>query len=299
MEDTKSSINRRDFLRGATYAGLAMSMGLPFEFGIAQDEIKKARVVLIRDKDVLDGRGNINADIISRMLDEAISVLLDAENPLKAWKQLVKPDDIVGIKSNEWSHLPTPDEIEQAIYNRVRDTGVSGKNIEIADRSVLDSEIFLNSTVLINVRPLKTHHWSGIGGCLKNYIMFVPQPSDYHDNSCADLATLWKLPVVKNKTRLNILVLLTPLFYGVGPHHFDNKYSWEYKGILVGTDPVAVDSVGLYILEKKRESYFDEPKPILPPPHHVAYADIRHNLGISDLKKIEIVKLGWQKDILI
>jgi hypothetical protein len=129
--------------------------------------------------------------------------------------------------------------------------------------------------------------------------MFVPEPSDYHGNSCADLGALWKLPAVKGKTRLNILVLLTPQFHSIGPHHFDPAYVWEYKGILAGTDPVAVDAVGLRLIEKKRELFFGEPKPFRPPAHHIAYADIRHKIGVSDLSKINLIKLGWQEDILI
>jgi len=299
MPDTKSNINRRDFLRGAAFAGLAASMGLPLELSWADEETKKTRVVLIRDEKVLDNKGHINAEIINRMLDRAIATLFDKEESLDAWKQLISPDDIVGIKSNEWSYLPTPAEIEQAIKTRVKDAGVPEKNIEIDDRGLLNNEIFLKSTALINVRPLRTHHWSGIGGCIKNYITFVPDPYNYHDNSCADLAVIWKKRLIKDKTKLNILVVLTPLFYGVGPHHFDMTYTWNYKGILVGTDPVALDSVGVRLLEAKRQAYFDKPQPIMPPPHHVAYADIKHKLGTSDIKKIELIKLGWQEDVLI
>jgi hypothetical protein len=43
----------------------------------------------------------------------------------------------------------------------------------------------LNSTALVNARPLRTHHWSGVGTCLKNYIQFVPEPSSYHDEGCS------------------------------------------------------------------------------------------------------------------
>jgi hypothetical protein len=299
MKKSKNIINRRDFLRGAAYAGLAATMGLPFETSWAEDEIKKTKVVLVRDSQVIDDKGNVDADVIQQMLDQAIAVLFDIEEPLEAWKQLVNADDIVGIKSNEWADLPTPEELEQAIKNRLMKVGVPARNIDIDDRGVLYSKTFLKSTALINVRPLRTHHWSGIGGCIKNYIMFVPDPYNYHNDSCADLAVIWKKPLVKDKTRLNILVLLTPLFYGIGPHHFDKTYTWHYKGILVGTDPVALDAVGVQLLEAKRQAYFDKARPILPPPHHVAYADIRHHLGTSDQRKIELVKLGWQEDVLI
>lgn len=96
-----------------------------------------------------------------------------------------------------------------------------------------------------------------------------------------------------------MLVMLTPLFHGIGPHHFDREFVWPYKGLLVGTDPVAIDSVGVRILQAKRLVYFGEERPLKPPAHHVKFADIRHKLGISDPARIDLIKLGWTKDILI
>jgi hypothetical protein len=298
-KSTTGGVTRRDFIKGASLAGMAAAFGMPFEITFADDILPKTKVILIRDKDVLDVDGNVNADIISGMLDEAVSALFETENPQEAWKKFIKPDDIVGVKSNEWGPLPTPAELEQAIKSRIMEAGVLENNIAIDDRGVLYNDVFNNATALINVRPSRTHHWSGVGSLLKNYIMFTPRPDDYHDNSCADLAKLWQSKGLDVKTRLNILVLLTPLFHGVGAHHFDRTYLWSYKGLLVGTDPVAVDATGLRIIEAKRERYFGEYRAMKPPPHHIAYADIKHGLGVSDPNKIELVKLGWKEDILI
>jgi len=146
---------------------------------------------------------------------------------------------------------------------------------------------------------MRTHHWAGVGSLIKNYIMFVETPWDYHDNSCADLGKLWKLPIIKDKTRLNILVMLTPLFHGVGAHHFDKKYTWRYNGLVVGTDPVACDAVGLAIIDAHRKAHFGDDRPMKPPAHHIAFADTRHGIGTADLNKIDLIKLGWQDGILI
>jgi hypothetical protein len=260
---------------------------------------KKARVVLIRNEDVLDADGHTKSDVIATMLDEAVTVLLGEKDPEKAWQQLIKPDDVVGIKSNVWSYLRTPPELEAAIEERVVAAGVKQKNISIDDRGIRGDHNFQNATALINVRPLRTHNWSGVGSLLKNYIMFVPEPQAYHDDSCADLAKIWKMPELKGKTRLNILVVLTPQFHGTGPHHFNPKYTWPYKGLLVGLDPVAVDSTGVRILLAKRREFFEEDRPINPPPKHVFLADTRHGLGTADPNRIELVKVGWEEDILI
>lgn len=299
MRRSNEVITRRDFIRQATYASLAIALGLPAEEREKPKSSKKTKVVLVRDGDAIDSKGRVNAKVIQQMLDLAVASLFDKKDPVDAWKLLVKPSDIVGVKSNVWDPLPTPKVVEDHIKKRLMDVGVPEKNIGIEDRGVLYHKVFLNSTALINVRPLRTHHWSGIGGCIKNYIMFVPEPSDYHDNSCADLGALWKLSLVKGKTKLNILILLTPLFYGIGPHHFDSTYVWNYKGILVGTDPVALDAVGIRLFQAKRLAYFGEERLIKPPPHHVLFADTKHKIGTSDLTQIELVKLGWQEGILI
>jgi hypothetical protein len=300
MSSSGKVITRRDFLRGSICATLAVAMGLPLEAQEKKEkQVKLTKVVLIRDAEVIDKKGQINAKVIQQMLDQAVSELLGKKDPVEAWKNLVKPTDLVGIKSNVWGPLPTPREVEQTIKQRVMDAGVPEKNIDITDRGVQRSSIFQKSTALINARPLRTHHWSGVGGCIKNYIPFVPYPPDYHPNACADLAAMWKLPIIKGKTRLNILLLLTPLFHGIGAHHFDRKHTWAYKGILVGKDPVAVDAVGLRIFQAKRLDYFREERPFTPSPRHIIIADTKHKLGTSDLEKIELVKLGWKEGILI
>jgi hypothetical protein len=274
-------------------------MGLRIEAQAKTSTRARTRVVLIRDKDAVDSSGHINTEVIRRMLDTGVVALLGVRDHAQAWGLLVKPADVVGIKSNEWGPLPTPVEVERAIRRRIMDTGVPEKKIGVADRGVLKSRIFLGSTALVNVRPLRTHHWAGIGGCIKNYIMFTARPSDYHPDSCANLAAIWNLPLVEGKTRLNVLVLLEPLFYGIGPHHFSKSYTWQYRGILTGTNPVSVDTVGLHILQAKRASFFGENRPITPPPKHVFIADTRYKLGASDMHQIELVKLGWMDEILI
>jgi len=182
---------------------------------------------------------------------------------------------------------------------RILAVGVDEKNISVDDWRVLSNPVFAKATALINARPMRAHNWSGVGGCLKNYIMFTPNPSDYHPDSCIDLGAIWNLPAVKGKTRLNVLVMLTPQFNCLGPHHFDKEFTWPYKGLLVGTDPVALDAVGLRIIEAKRRLYFKEETPMRPPVRHIRAAEEKHGVGVADLNRIEIMKLGWKADVLI
>jgi hypothetical protein len=290
-------ITRRDFIRGTAGAALATALGA----GVAPETRaeKTAKVVLIRDAKALNEKGEIQAENIQEMLDEAVMALLEEKEVAQAWRKLIKASDVVGIKSNSWGRLPTPPELEEAIKRRTLDAGVLEKNIAIDDRGVLRNSIFKNSTALINVRPLRTHHWSGVGTCLKNYIMFVPDPSNYHDEGCSPLGKIWTYPLVKGKTRLNILAALSPQFYGRGAHSFDRRYVWPYKGLIVGTDPVAVDAVGAHLLQTKRIGHFKDDRSLDVPPIHIEAAEKRYNLGVSDLKRIQIIKLGWMEEILI
>ena len=290
-------ITRRDFLRVAAGTAMAATLGSGI-LGEARAE-PTAKVVLIRNAEVLGGHDKIQGEILQSMLDEAVKSLLGTNEPLEAWRKLFKSSDMVGIKSNVWAKMPTPKELETAIKRRLLDVGVAEKNIDIDDRGVLNNPVFLNATALVNVRPLRTHHWSGVGTCLKNYIQFVPSPSAYHDEGCSHLGKIWTFPIVKGKTRLNILSALTPQFYGRGANFFDKRYVWPYKGLIVGTDPVAVDAVGAHLIQVKRIAFFGEDRALDVPPIHIMVADKTYHLGVSDLSRIQLIKLGWTEEVLI
>jgi len=296
---SKKIITRRNFLRVAAMTPFAGAFASSMKIPGRKEATREAKVVLIRDKNALISFKKPDPDVVQKMLDDAVSVLLGEKTPVKAWKKLVKPSDIVGIKSNVWGPIPTTKEVEHALKRRVMDAGVPEENIGIDDRGVRRNPIFQKATVLINARPARTHHWSGMGGCIKNHIMFVPSPPAYHGDSCADLATLWEKHNLIERTKLNVLVMLNPLFHGIGPHHYSDKYVWEYKGILVSQDPVAVDATGVRILQAKRNQFFGEERPLQPPAKHIFLADTRHNLGVSNSDQIELIKLGWKEGILI
>lgn len=290
-------VTRRDFLRGT--AGLLIASAFAQAPGFEVCAQERSRVVIIRNPKALSEGGEADTAVLRSMLDEALPTLLGEKDPQKAWQRLFTKSDVVGIKSNVWRFLPTPKEIEEVLRRRLLDLGIPAAAISVDDRGVLDNPVFLKSTALINVRPVRTHHWSGVGTCLKNYIMFVPNPSGYHGEACSDLGKIWTLPHVKGKTRLNILVALTPQFYGRGAHSFDRRYVWPYKGLIVGADPVAVDAVGAELLRQKRIAFFGGEKELDVQPIHIVAADKRYHLGVSDLNRIEIIRLGLKDDVLV
>jgi hypothetical protein len=291
------TLTRRDFLKGTT--GLIVASGLGGAFPFEAGAENKTKVVVIRHSKVFGPDEKVDEAILQSMLDEALRTLVGEKVTMKAWASLFKSTDIVGIKTNVWRFLATPREMEKAIQRRLQEIGIPESSLAVDDRGVLYNPVFQKSSALINVRPLRTHHWSGVGTCLKNYIMFVPKPSAYHGEACSDLGHIWTLPIVKGKTRLNILVALTPQFYGRGAHSVDRRYFWAYKGLIVGTDPVSVDAVGAELLRRKRIDFFGEDKELDVQPIHIAVADKKYHLGTSDLNRIEIVKLGWMDNVLL
>ena len=300
MKTEGKGLTRRDFLRSSAAIAVAAAAGLPRSAAAGEQMAasqKRARVVLVRDKDVFRADGSMDAEVIQRMTDQGVAALLGEEDVAACWRRLIKPDDLVGIKSNVWGRLPTPEPVVAALKQRVLDTGIAAEAVRVDDRGA--RRTLADCTALLNARPLRTHHWAAIGGCLKNYIIFTPKPSAYHPDTCADLGKIWNLPIVKGKTRLNVLVVLTPLFYGRGPHDFNPKYVWRYNGLLISQDPVAVDAVGVHILEAKRRLYFGEERPLAPLAKHIRYAETRYGVGVSDLKRIDIVRVGWKEDVLI
>jgi hypothetical protein len=287
---------RRDFLRSAAGTAVAAALG-PGILREAQAE-PAAKVVLIRNAEVLAQPDKMQ-EILQSMLDEAVKTLLATDGPSEAWRKLIKSSDVVGVKSNEWAKLPTPKALEGAIKRRLLGVGVAEENMSIADRGVLSNPVFLKATALVNVRPLRTHHWSAVGTCLKNYIQFDPDRSSFHADACAALGKIWTYPIVQGKTRLNILSALTPQFYGRGANFFDTRYVWPYRGLIVGTDPVAVDTVGAHLLQVKRIAFFGEDRALDVPPTHIIAADKKYHLGVSDLNRIQVIKLGWMEEVLI
>jgi len=143
MTDDGDGMTRRDFLRGAAPAAMAaaVSLSAPSCRGgesneatnIAQGGRREpkagnsdtAKVVLVRDAGAVSDDGSLNFRVIERMLDQAVTQIVGEEDARGAWRQLVKPDDLVGIKSNVWARLRTPPQVEQILGRRIAAAGVA------------------------------------------------------------------------------------------------------------------------------------------------------------------------------
>jgi hypothetical protein len=306
MRKTKKSkkiVTRRDFLKGAALGTLSIALygkdrhlfaktsGGAAAFGA---ENPQSTVVLIRNEKAIGAGDAINPAIVQEMIDAALKEFSGEQDAAKAWAKFIRSEDTVGVKFTRcgWMRVHTEQPVIDAIVKRVGEAGVAKDRIIAQDGGMA----FAKCSALINVPTVKVHTLTGIAVSLKNYINFAPQPSKYHAPS-TNLGEIYLLPEVKGKTRLIIVDMLRP-YFGPGPQ-INPLHRWNYHGIMIGTDPVAIDTVCLKICQVKRKLFKGEEWPITPPPDFISYADKNLKLGTSDPTKIKLVKLGWDKDVLI
>jgi hypothetical protein len=295
----KFIITRRDFVRG-TVGAVAAAPALGHAHSPADAAVpqavrppRSARVVLVRDEKVLNASHDVDLAVLDRMLGDTVMRLTGQKTPRAAWQSLFKPTDTVGLVDTP--HLnPTHPQLVDAVRKALVDAGVPPGQIRGAQGGIDRPRA---CTALIALPALKAHWLTGLGTCMKLYIMYSGRPSSYHDQNNANLAETWLLPGVKGKTRLVLLDALRPLC-DKGPQP-DPRYMWDYNGLIAGTDPVAIDAVGLQIVMAKRKELRGQEWPLSPPPLCVSAADEKFGLGTARMSEITLDRAGWSKDILV
>ena len=109
---------------------------------------------------------------------------------------------------------------------------------------------------LINLAVLKEHQAAGVTLCLKNLSHgLVNNVRRSHINptlnACGKfIPAVVSMPVIRNKVVLNLIDGLKGLYHG-GPVGRP-EFVWEHQTVYFGTDPVALDQVGLKVIDAKR-----------------------------------------------
>ena len=292
MGKRQTNVTRRDFMRGTVGAAIGISVAR----GSASASTRAARagrVVLVRDEQALDARHAVNTAVLTRMLGELATRVTGKPTATDAWRSLVKPQDVVGLVTTDHLNATHP-ELVDAVRAAVVAAGVPADRVRMAQGG---PDAVRPCTALIALPALKAHWLTGIGTVLKNYITFSGSPSSYHDANNMKLGEIWKLPIVEGKTRLVVVDALRPLC-DKGPQP-DPRYMWDYRGLLGGTDPVAVETVCLKIITEKRQALRGEPWPLSPPPLCVAAADEKYGLGTSRWGEITLERVGWSAEALV
>jgi uncharacterized protein (DUF362 family) len=241
---------------------------------------------------VYDTAGAISAKLLSQMVEQAICKLTGLIDATEAWASLFSPRETIGIKVNALGgrNICTHHEVAYTVAGQLTRTGIKPSQIIIWDR--LSSELakggytvrrnaddiqcygtdtnyehtpeFAGSIgscfsriiaqqcdAIISIPVLKDHDLAGISVNLKNFYGAIHNPNKYHDNGCNPyVADLNSHPYIKNKIRLIICDGLVGQYNG-GPG-FKPQWSWHYNGLLLSRDPVAIDQVGLQLIEEQR-----------------------------------------------
>jgi Domain of unknown function (DUF362) len=300
---TAATVSRRDFIKGAAMGtlGMALQRRIGPAFGGESAHVipfaaenPQSVVVLIRNEKAIGAADKVDAAVVQEMIDTAVRQFAGEADAANAWAKFVHADDTVGVKFTrcDWMRVHTDQAVIDTIVKRVGEAGVGKDKIFAQDGGLPTAKC----TALINVPSVKVHTLTGIAVSMKNYINLTPAPSKYHAPATS-LGEIFLLPEVKGKTRLIVVDILRP-YFGPGPQ-INPLHRWNYHGIMVSNDPVAVETVCLNICQAKRNVFKGEPWPITPPPDFIAAADKTYKLGTSDPAKIKLVKLGWDKDILV
>ncbi|UCD57606.1 MAG: DUF362 domain-containing protein [Candidatus Hydrogenedentota bacterium] len=106
-------------------------------------------------------------------------------------------------------------------------------------------------TALINVPILKNHGGAGVTIAMKNHYGSFHNPGRHHGNMCDPyMADLNSLDEIRAKTKLIVCDAARAACNG-GPG-YKPAFVWQYSGLLLSCDPVALDTVGTKIIDERR-----------------------------------------------
>jgi uncharacterized protein (DUF362 family) len=179
-------------------------------------------------------------------------------------------------------------------------------------RSFMASIVSSELDKIINVPTLKDHSASGVTGCLKNlgYGTFNNVARSHrapYSFTNPLIGVMCSVEPLRSKAVLNIMDGTRMVWHG-GPLTQNQDFIYQAGILLVGTDPVAMDTIELEMIEKKRreegapsvwersaksitsngnEFFRDASKNLYyRQPGHIAAAG-KLGLGVSDLKQID------------
>lgn len=220
----KRATSRRDFLRtcvvGAACVGMGGSGNLlrsVWESGPPS----RSRLVIARDAMLRGGGAGINSGRLQSLLDRALQSFFDRDTPVEAWRQLVRPSEVVGLKVNclAGRGASTSVPLVEAICERLQQAGIPAENIIVWDRlnSDLESAGFCISTRGRRVRCSGNDDsgyeddlaiYGSVGSCVARTLT----------RSCDAVINL---PVLKDHGIAGVTMALKNLF---GAIHNPNKY---------------------------------------------------------------------------
>jgi uncharacterized protein (DUF362 family) len=181
----------------------------------------RSRLVIARDPMLRGGGPGINSVRLQNLLDRAMQSFFDRDTLLEAWRQLVRPGEVVGLKVNclAGRGASTSALLVEAICERLQQAGIAAENIIVWDRlnSDLESAGFRISTGGRRVRCSGNDN-SGYEDDLAIYGSVGSRVARTLTRSCDAVINL---PVLKDHGIAGITMALKNVF---GAIHNPNKY---------------------------------------------------------------------------
>ncbi len=135
---------RRDFLKTCVAGAASLTTG---KFSLADKVLPtsasaKSKVVIARDPAVYDASGTLDSTRVQKLLDNAMQSFYDVHDPITAWKKVVRPGEVVGLKVNTIAGpgLSTHVALVNAICERLKQAGIKPNDIVIWDRFTRELE---------------------------------------------------------------------------------------------------------------------------------------------------------------
>jgi len=291
----------------------------------------RPRVVVVRAKKPLAQGYDADRGAIREMLSAGLASLAGTSGGAAALRRYLSVGQTVGLKvnglagRNAATHFELVDELslvlqqvgigghQQIVFDRfASDLTASGFSLKEGDGyrctgndalgyedepTVMPSSASRLARVLteridavINMPVLKQHMLSGMSGALKNQFGCIHNPNKMHLDKCDPyIAEVNAIPAIRNKQRLIVMDALRVVV--------DNGPSYQpgmaevANTLMFATDPVAVDVVGLELVEglRRRRDLPPLDKVDLAPTHLQTSAKL--GLGCADRSAIDVVTI--------
>lgn len=146
------------------------------------------------------------------------------------------------------------------------------------------ADIFLWTTAIINMPPIKDHDLAGVTCCMKNMTFgTVEKPHLNHDGINEKIPHLWATEEIRSRVRLN-LIDGTSILYDGGPK-YNRAALVPHECVYATTDPVAMDSLAHELIAAlRKENGLRTLGEVGRPPKFLELSE-QMGLGIADRKK--------------
>lgn len=283
---------RREFITKTSILSCAAILKQNSVFNQPNFEIKKSRVVLCHEPQIQNTKNNISTNRLLKTLDNGMQNLFDVDNPIEAWRKIVSPGEVIGIKVNCLSGLgSTHVQLVYAVIERLLEAGIKQKDIIVWDR--LNSDLEDGGFKIQDERNKERYIGNDILGFEGKLHIFGEAASLVCKTVTKECDAIINLPLFKDHSIAGLTMSLKNMF---GAIHNPNKYHlntgdpyiadvnmlnpirnkvrlhicdaidaqyeggpsfmphwrWQMNSLLLSTDPVALDYTGWQIIDSKR-----------------------------------------------